>query len=186
MIINIFISVYLYDIIPQGYFYFTYSLRSCKISRIIIMTIHETIKNQIVDAMRAQDEVKLNTLRGLIAMFSYELISKKSKDSFIDDVGALTLIKRSVNQHKDSIEQFEKGGRNDLVKKEKAELTILEKFLPETMSKADIEKIVKAKIKKEGIPDTKKVGQFMGGIMKELKGKADGADVKEVIERVLK
>ena len=150
-----------------------------------IMTIHETIKKQLIDAMRAQDEIKLNTLRGLIAMFSYELIAKKSKDSLIDDTGALILIKRSVNQHKDSIEQFEKGGRKDLVKKEKAELAILEKFLPETMSKGDIEKIVKAKIKKEGKPDTKKVGQFMGSIIKELKGKADGADVKEAVEKLL-
>jgi uncharacterized protein YqeY len=150
------------------------------------MTIHETIKNQLIEAMRAQDEVKLNTLRGLIAMFSYELIAKKSKEALLDDAGALTLIKRSVNQHKDSIEQFEKGGRKDLVKKEKAELAILEKFMPESMSKADIEKIVKAKIKKDGVPDAKKIGQFMGGIMKELKGKADGADVKEVVERLVK
>jgi uncharacterized protein YqeY len=150
------------------------------------MTIHETIKKQLIDAMRAQDEVKLNTLRGLIAMFSYELIAKKSKEVLIDDTSALLLIKRSVNQHKDSIEQFEKGGRKDLVKKEKAELAILEKFMPETMSKTDIEKIVKAKIKKDGAPDAKKIGQFMGGIMKELKGKADGADVKEVVERLVK
>jgi uncharacterized protein YqeY len=150
------------------------------------MTIHETIKKQLIDAMRAQDEVKLNTLRGLIAMFSYELIAKKSKETLIDDTSALSLIKRSVNQHKDSIEQFEKGGRKDLVKKEKAELAILEKFMPETMNKTDIEKIVKAKIKKDGAPDVKKIGQFMGGIMKELKGKADGADVKEVVERLVK
>lgn len=150
------------------------------------MTIHETIKEQLIDAMRAQDEVKLNTLRGLIAMFSYELIAKKSKEVLIDDTSALSLIKRSVNQHKDSIEQFEKGGRKDLVKKEKAELAILEKFMPETMNKTDIEKIVKAKIKKDGAPDVKKIGQFMGGIMKELKGKADGADVKEVVERLVK
>ncbi len=130
------------------------------------MTIHETIKNQLTDALRAQDEVKLNTLRGLIAMFSYELISKKSKEALIDDSSALTLIKRSVNQHKDSIEQFEKGGRNDLVKKEKAELSILEVFLPKTMSQAEIEIIVKNKITKEGVPDIKKIGQFIGGIMK--------------------
>lgn len=150
------------------------------------MKIHETIKEQLVEAMRAQDEVRLNTLRSLIAMFSYELIAKKSKDSIIDDASALTLIKRSVNQHKDSIEQFEKGGRKDLVKKEKAELAILEAFLPASMSKDDIKKIVKAKIKADGVPDTKKMGQFMGSIMKELKGKADGADVKAIVEELVK
>ncbi len=148
--------------------------------------IHENIKKQIIDAMRAHDEVTLETLRGLTSLFSYELIAKKSSAPYIDDEGAMTLIKRSVKQRKDSIEQFEKGGRKDLVKKEKAELAILEKFLPETMSKADIEKIVKAKIKKDGMPDTKKLGAFMGGIMKELKGKADGADVKEVVVGLVK
>jgi uncharacterized protein YqeY len=147
--------------------------------------IHETIKKQLVEAMRAHDEVRLTTLRSLIALFANELIAKKSAAEFIDDVSASALIKRSVNQHKDSIEQFEKGGRKDLVKNEKAELAILEEFLPETMSKADIEKIVKAKIKAEGLPDVKKVGQFIGGLMKELKGKADGADVKVVVDKLL-
>ena len=150
------------------------------------MTIHETIKKQIVDAMRAKDSMTLETLRGLTSLFSYELIAKKSSAPLIDDESALTLIKRSVKQRKDSIEQFEKGGRKDLVKKEKAELTILEKFLPETMSKADIKKVVEAKINKDGMPDKAKMGQFMGGIMKELKGKADGADVKEVVEGIVR
>lgn len=150
------------------------------------MTIHETIKKQIIDAMRAKDEVKLNTLRGLVVLFTNELMAKKSTEPFVDDTAALTLIKRSVNQHKDSIEQFEKGDRKDLAKKEKAELAVLEVFLPATMSKADIKKIVMAKIKSDGVPDAKKLGQFIGGLMKELKGKADGADVKSVVEEAVK
>lgn len=149
-------------------------------------TIHETIKKQIIDAMRAKDEVKLTTLRSLTALFSNELIAKRSPDPFINDEGALTLIKRSVKQHKDSIEQFEKGGRKDLADNEKAELAILEVFLPQTMSCDEINKIVKAKIKADGVPDAKKLGQFIGGLMKELKGKADGADVKAVVEELVK
>jgi len=150
------------------------------------MTIHENIKKQIIDAMRAKDAMTLETLRGLTSLFSYELIAKKSNDAYIDDESALTLIKRSVKQRKDSIEQFEKGGRKDLAKKEKEELVILEKFLPETMSKEDIKKLVEAKLKNEGKPDAKKLGAFIGGLMKELKGKADGADVKEVVEGLVK
>ena len=119
-------------------------------------------------------------------LFSNELISKKSPDAFVDDATALTLIKRSVNQHKDSIEQFIKGDRKDLASKEKVELDILEVFLPKMMSKDDIRKIVKTKIGAEGIPDAKKLGQFIGGLMKELKGKADGADVKAVVEEEVK
>jgi len=150
------------------------------------MTIHENIKKQIVDAMRAKDAITLETLRGLTSLFSYELIAKKSSDAFLDDASVLAIIKRSVKQRKDSIDQFEKGGRKDLVKKEKDELVILEKFLPETMSKADIKKFVEEKIKTAGMPDKAKLGQFMGGIMKDLKGKADGGDVKEVVEGLVK
>jgi uncharacterized protein YqeY len=150
------------------------------------VTLNEQIKAQIIEAMRAHDAITLETLRGLTSLFSYELIAKKSSDAFIDNESAMTLIKRSVKQRKDSIDQFEKGGRKDLVKKEKAELVILEKFLPETMSKADIKKIVEAKLKKDGKPDSKKLGAFIGGLMKELKGKADGADVKEVVEGLVK
>ncbi len=146
------------------------------------MTIHETIKKQIIDAMRAKDSIKLDTLRGLTALFSNELIAKGNPNPFIDDEGALTLIKRSVKQHKDSIEQFEKGGRSDLAEKEKAELKILEVFLPQMMSKDEIRKVVESK----GAIDKAKLGQFIGMIMKELKGKADGADVKEVVEGMVK
>src|SRR4029079_11019900 len=106
------------------------------------MTLHETIKKQIIDAMRAKDEVKLTTLRGLSAAFSNELIAKGSPENFLPDESTLVLIKRSVKQHKDSIEQFEKGGRNDLVEKEKAELKILETYLPQMMSRPEILKHV--------------------------------------------
>ena len=150
------------------------------------MSLHEKIKAQIVDAMRAKDSIKLDTLRGLVSLFSNELIAKGSPDQFIDDESALALIKRSVKQHKDSIEQFEKGGRADLAEKEKAELKILETYLPETMSLEEIRKVVQSKIDAGGAIDKTKAGMFMGQIMKELKGKADGADVKAVVEEFTK
>ena len=150
------------------------------------MKIHETIKKQLLDAMRAKDTIRLDVIRGLLSSFSYELIAKKSPETFLDDESVLNLIRRSVKQHKDSIEQFEKGNRKDLVKKEKAELKFLEEYLPQMMSKDEIRKIVKSKIDKEGEIDKKKVGQFIGQIMKELKGKADGADIKEIVDSLIK
>lgn len=149
-------------------------------------TMHQTIKNQIIDAMRAKDTLRLEVLRGLQALFSNELIAKKSSDVLLDDESALALIKRSVKQRKDSIEQFEKGGRSDLAEKEKAELKILEAFLPATMSRDEIRKIVEVKMKEAGTIDKAKLGQFIGMMMKELKGKADGADVKAVVEEMVK
>ena len=126
----------------------------------------------------------------LLVLGNLSLIAKKSTDIFLKDEDVHTLIKRSVKQRKDSIEQFEKGGRADLVEKEKKELKILEEFLPSTMSKSDIQKIVEKKLDEEknkngGTFDKKKVGQFLGILMKELKGKADGGDVKMVVDEIL-
>jgi uncharacterized protein YqeY len=150
------------------------------------MKIHETIKKQLVEAMRAKDSIRLDVIRGLLSAFTNELISKGSAETFLDDESALTLIRRSVKQHKDSIEQFEKGGRDDLADKEKAELKTLEEYLPQMMSKDEIRKIVESKLTSAGNIDKTKLGQFIGVLMKELKGKADGADVKSVVEEIVK
>jgi len=145
--------------------------------------LHEQIKEEIKDSMRARESVRLDVLRGVLAAFTNELVAtgKKPQD-VIDDDTALTVIKRLAKQRKDSIEQFEKGNRKDLADKEREELTHLEKFLPEVMSKEDIQKISEAKKSELGIEDKSKIGMLMGAVMKELKGKADGGDVKEVVE----
>lgn len=150
------------------------------------MSLHAQIKEQIKDAMRAKDQVKLMTLRGLTAAFTAELINKKSNAPELADEDALAVIKRSVKQRKDSIEQFEKGGRPELAESEKAELVILEAYLPQMMSKDDIRKVAEAKKAELGATDKAKLGVLVGAVMKELKGKADGADVKEVVEELFK
>ncbi len=155
--------------------------------------MHEQIKNQIKDAMRAKDAIRLEVLRGLSALFTNELLAqamsgknKGKNPDVLSDEEVTALIRRSVKQRKDSIEQFEKGGRADLAKKEKAELVILETFLPSLMKPADVERFVATKIAAQPTkPDKAKIGQFTGLIMKELKGKADGADVKAAVEKLL-
>lgn len=151
------------------------------------MTIHETIKEQIKEAMRAKDALRLEVLRGLQALFNNEIIAKKSNDPLLKDEDAIALIKRSVKQRKDSIEQFEKGGRQDLAQKERAELVILEAFLPATMSRDEVKKVVMQKLQEVGGNlERNKAGQFVGLMMKELKGKADGADVKAVVDEMIR
>jgi len=154
------------------------------------MPLHQTIKDQIKEAMRARDRIRLDTLRGLDALFQNEIIMGKvpAGTAFLPDDKALPLVKRSVNQHKDSIKQFEAGNRADLVEKEKAELAIIEQFLPAMMSLTEIEKIVSAKLdelKKQGPVDAKSIGKLTGLVMKETAGKADGGEVKAVIEKLL-
>ncbi|MDE1974908.1 MAG: GatB/YqeY domain-containing protein [Patescibacteria group bacterium] len=155
------------------------------------MTLHQTIKDQVKDALRAKDTIRLDTLRGLNALFLNDIVMGKAeadKDGNITDDKALAIIKRSAKQRKDSIEQFEKGGRQDLAAKEKEELAILESFMPDMMSREEIAIIAKARIealKTGGTFDPKAGGKITGMIMKELAGKADGADVKAVVDELL-
>ena len=147
------------------------------------MKLHEKIKDEIKDAMKAKEAVKLEVLRGMLAAFINELVAKKRKpNEILEDDEALAVIGRLAKQRKDSIEQFSKGGREDLVQNEEEELKILETYLPEMMSKEEIEKIAKAKKEELGIDDEAKKGMLMGTLMKELKGKAEGGDVKAVVD----
>ncbi len=147
------------------------------------MTLQQQIRDGIKHAMLAKDSVRLNVLRGLISAFTNELVAQKRKpQEELNDEEAINVIKRNVKQRKDSIEQFKAGGREDLVASEEAELSILQTFLPATMSKEAIREIAEKKKAELGVTDKSKMGVFMGAVMKELKGQADGADVKEVIE----
>ncbi len=145
--------------------------------------LHEQIKNQIKEAMMAKDTVRLETLRGMSAAFTNDLVAKgKKPNEMLSDEEALAVITRLSKQRKDSIEQFKNGGREDLVAEESAQLAILETYLPKMMDKSEVEKIVKAKKEELGITDATKKGMLMAGVMKDLKGKADGTVVKEVVD----
>ncbi|MCX6751781.1 MAG: GatB/YqeY domain-containing protein [Candidatus Nomurabacteria bacterium] len=145
--------------------------------------LHEQIKNSIKEAMLAKNTVLLETLRSMVAAFTNELVSKgKKPNEMLDDEGALAVITRLSKQRKDSIEQFKKGNREDLVKVEEAQLAILETYLPKLMEKSEIEKIAKEKKEELNITDATKKGMLMSALMKDLKGKADGGIVKEVVD----
>jgi uncharacterized protein len=145
--------------------------------------LHEQIKNNIKEAMLAKDIVLLETLRSMVAAFTNELVSKNKKpNEMLTDEEVLAVITRLSKQRKDSIEQYKKGNRDDLVKEEEAQLAILEKYLPKLMEKNEIENIAKSKKEELGITDVTKKGMLMQALMKDLKGKADGAIVKEVVD----
>ncbi|MCX6787373.1 MAG: GatB/YqeY domain-containing protein [Candidatus Kaiserbacteria bacterium] len=150
------------------------------------MTIHETLKQSIPDALRAHDEVRLRTLRSLVTAMTNEVVAKKRKpDEYLTDDESIIVLKRSASQRKDSIEQFEKASRTDLSEPEKAELSIIESYLPAMMSREEIEKVAKIKMVELSISSKADAGKFMGAIMKECKGKADGGDVKAVVDNLL-
>ncbi len=147
------------------------------------MSLQAQIRDGIKQSMLAKDTVRTGVLRGLVAGFTNELVAKgrKPQDELTDDE-VLAVIKRQVKQRKDSIEQFEKGGRADLAETEKGELAILETFLPASTSKEEIRKVAEAKKAEMNVTDKAKAGILVGAVMKELKGQADGGEVKEVVE----
>jgi uncharacterized protein YqeY len=145
--------------------------------------LHEQIKNGIKEAMMAKDSVKLETYRGMVAAFTNELVSKnRTPQEMLTDEEVIVVITRLAKQRKDSIEQFRKGNREDLVQVEEAQLKILETFLPKLMDKNEIENRAKAKKEELGITDASKKGMLMSALMKDLKGLADGMLVKEVVD----
>ncbi len=112
-----------------------------------------------------------------------ELVSsgRTPTDALTEDEMAI-LIRRAAKQRKDSIEQFEAGGRPELAEQEKVELAILEGYLPALMAKEEVEKLATAKAAEMNITDKTGANQLMGALMKDLKGKADGTVVKAVVD----
>ena len=146
--------------------------------------MQEKIKAEIKPAMMAKDTVRLGTLRLMLAAFTNELVTQgRPPTDPLSDEDCVKVIKRLSKQRKDSIEQFIAGGRQELADDEKAELVVIEGFLPAQMSEADIEARIKAKLVESPLDPTKK-GQFIGMMMKELGDTADGATVKAVIDRL--
>ncbi|MCX6752087.1 MAG: GatB/YqeY domain-containing protein [Candidatus Nomurabacteria bacterium] len=147
------------------------------------MSLYEQVKNGIKEAMLAHDALRLKAFRAMSSAFTNELVAKNRKpQEMLTDAEAIAVITRLAKQRKDSIEQFKKGNREDLVKEEQAELTILETYLPKMMDKNEVIKIARAKKEELKITDATKKGMLMSALMKDLKGKADGALVKEVVE----
>lgn len=151
------------------------------------MTLHETIKTEIPDAMKARDTERLRFARNLLAALTNELVAKRKKpNEILPDADAYTVVKRLAKQRKDSIEQFRAGGREDLVLGEEAELAYLSKLLPAEMSESEVRALVLKKKEELGIADKTNLGILIGAVMKEAKGNADGNVIKKIAEELLK
>jgi uncharacterized protein YqeY len=145
----------------------------------------QKIREDLKDAMRAKDQVRLDTLRGALAAFTNELVAKGKKPAEeIADADAVTVLKRLSKQRKEAAEVYEKGGRKELAEKELVELKIIEAYLPQTASREEIEKIARAKMQELGVTDAAGIGKLTGAVMKEFAGNADGNDVKEVLQKL--
>lgn len=150
------------------------------------MTLHQQIENDLKLALKSGNTGKAGVLRFLISAVKNFQIEKKAQDKkYLSDEDVILILKRQVKQRKDSITQYERGGRLDLAEKEKKELKILEGYLPTQMSEEEICKIVERKKAELGISDKSGFGKLMGAVMSEIKNKAEGETVKKVVERKL-
>jgi uncharacterized protein YqeY len=147
------------------------------------MPLNEQIAADITAAMRAKDAVRLSALRMLKAAVMNKGVEKKRD---LEDAEVLQVVASLVKQRRDSIDQFEKAGRTDLVDKETAEIVILQHYLPPAVSAEDIEAAVAAAIAETGASSAKDMGKVMKAVMPKLAGKnADGKAVNEAVRRKL-
>ncbi len=148
--------------------------------------MQEKIKSELKQAMLAKNTDRISTIRMMSAALTNELIYlQKSPTDTLSDEEVIKVLKREAKKRKDAIEQFVSAGRAELAEGEEIELTIIEEFLPEQMSREEIQSKIAAKLKTETIDPSKK-GQFIGAMLKELGDSADGALVKEIVDELLK
>ncbi|HOW88292.1 MAG TPA: GatB/YqeY domain-containing protein [Candidatus Omnitrophota bacterium] len=148
------------------------------------MSLQERIEKDVIDAMKAKDAVKVSTLRMLkSALGNYLIQTKKDK---ADDADILGIIAKQAKQRRESLESFEKGGRKDLADKEKAELAILEAYLPKQLSDDELKTEVQKAIAASGAKGPADMGKLMKVLMPAVQGKADGKRIQEAVKAALK
>ncbi|MCG2587168.1 GatB/YqeY domain-containing protein [Rhodohalobacter sulfatireducens] len=149
-----------------------------------------SLKNKILDdlksAMKAKEADKLNVLRSLKAkLLEKEISERKGGEASLSDEQVVEVLMKAAKQRKESIDQFEEGGRDDLADKEKFELEIIEEYLPEMMDEDEIRNAVKKQIDQMGATDMSDMGKVMGALMGQLKGKAEGATISKIVKEEL-
>lgn len=147
------------------------------------MSLKEIINRDLTDSMKAKDVTRTETLRSIRAEILKDDKSGKNREMTPEE--EIQLLDRQAKMRKESIEIFEKAGRMDLVNREKAQLDIINEYLPKQITKEDAEKFINDFISGLGELSAKDLGKVMGPVMKELKGKIDGKIVQEIVKMKL-
>lgn len=147
--------------------------------------LKQQLRDELKQSMLAKNSLKTSVLRMLISAIGYYEINKGGAGYEATDEDILSVIQKEVKQHRDSIEQFGKGGRQDLVDKETKELEILQVYLPEQLSESDLRQLVVQVIKLTQAQSMADMGKIMNALMPQLKGKADGGLVSKLVKEEL-
>jgi len=147
------------------------------------MSISEQVQKDMVDAMKARDERRLSTLRMMKTALKNKEIDKRAP---LDDKESLQILSTLIKQRKDSIEQFTKGGRQDLADKEAAEITLIETYMPKALGEEEIAAAVRTTIAEMGSPTMKDMGTVMKNVMAKFAGaRVDGKIVSDAVKKEL-
>lgn len=147
--------------------------------------LKQQLKDQLKQAMLDKDELRTQVIRFVLSGITYYEINKGGAGYEATDEDVLAVISKEIKQRKDSIDQFEKGGRKDLADKEKAELAILETYLPEQMPEEEVKKYVDEAVEATGAKTPQDMGKVMAALMPKVKGKADGSLVSRLVREAL-
>ena len=146
------------------------------------MSLLETIRKDMIEASKKGDVDSTNILKLAIASIKNEEIAKGDK---LSDEEILKVLRKEESKIKDSIAEFTKMGRKDLIERESRQLKVISSYLPNLMSREEIEKVVSKVVADTHVEGLKSMGAVMSIVMKELQGKADGSTVKEVVQEFL-
>jgi len=148
----------------------------------MVMDINKKINDEMIAAAKSKDKMRLSAIRMLKAAVHNKEIDLMRP---LNEAEVLQILSQIVKQRKDSIEQFTKGGRNDLVEKETAELKVIQEFMPAQISDQEVESLIKKAITEVGAVSVKDMGKVMKVLMPQLTGKADGKAVGERVKALL-
>jgi len=146
------------------------------------MALREKLDEDLKSAMRAKDSLRMNTVRGLKSAIKYREIELMKP---LDDAGILGVMATEIKRRRDSVEQYRAGNRPDLADKEDAEIKILQEFLPQQLTAAEVEAKVVEAIAKVGAQGPKDMGAVMKALLPEVQGRADGKVVSELVKQRL-
>jgi uncharacterized protein len=149
------------------------------------MSLSKRIDEDLKDAMRAKDAARLNVLRMVKSALKYAAIEKHGAEGELADTDAIAVIRKQVKQRQDSIESFEKGGRAELAEKEKAELAVLNSYLPQAMSPEQLQKLVADTIAEVGATSRTQMGVVMKALQQKVAGRVDGKTLSSEVQRQL-
>lgn len=148
------------------------------------MALFEKVNEDIKTAMKERDKVALDTLRNIKKVF-LEAMTAPGANNTLEDADALKMIQKLAKQGKESAQTYIDAGRQDLADAELAQVSVIERYLPEQLSEAEIEKMVKTIIEQTGAANMKDMGKVMGMANKQLAGKADGKTISGIVKKLL-